>query len=125
MARNQETLTDLSVICIAAPITFGMYDTPRLAMLELSEPLDLRDIRDSVVPIGHHNSIKVFLPPVVTSFTRLSENDLPFTIHFTYKLHSRIIRNQILVSLAVHETLDIPLDSLPRPERGVCSVSSN
>jgi hypothetical protein len=117
--------THLSSISISTPISLRVNNTPRSPTFKLMKPFNLRDIRNTVVPVRHHHGIKILLPPIIAPTTRLPENNLPLAIHFAHKLHSRIVGDQILVSLAIDQTLNIPLDRLPRPERRVYTVSSD
>ena len=102
-----------------------MYNTTRATTFKVLKSFDLRNIRNTVVPVCHNHSIKILFPPVVASFARLPQNDLPFAVDYTDEFHGRAVRHEVLVALSIDETLDIPLDRLPGPERRVCTVSSD
>jgi hypothetical protein len=117
--------THLPSISIPTPITLRVNNTPRAPTLKLMESFDLRDIRNTVVPIRYNHSIKILLPPIIAPATRLPQHNLPLAFDFAHKLDSRIVRYEILVPLAIDETLNISLDRLPGSEWCVYSVSSD
>ena len=97
----------------------AMQHTPRPLPLEAFETFNLGNPRHPIMSTSHHHSIEPLHPPIILLLSFLPEGNLPLITDLLYPLNRRVIRHQVLVSLAIHQALDVSPYSLPVAERGV------
>jgi hypothetical protein len=71
---------------------------------------------------GDNDGIEPLNPPIILLSTILSERHLPLVSDLLSAFHGGVIRYQILVSIAVHKSLNVSLHDRPMAERGIMAM---
>jgi hypothetical protein len=74
---------------------------------------------------SHNNSIKSLNPPIILLISLLSQHNLPLITRLLNMFHSGVIRDEILIMVALQNPSDIITHNLPVPKRRFRTVHAD
>lgn len=74
---------------------------------------------------GDHHSVEPLNPPIILLLAFFAQRHLPLRAHLLHEFHTRAVRDEVLVAVALHQALDVPPEHRPRPERRIGAVHAD
>lgn len=112
----------LALVKVPPPKVLAVNHTSRPLLLERLQTFDRRNPRHPIMSTGHNYGIEPLHPPIILLLSFLAQRHLPLIADLFHSLDRRVIRHQILIPVATHQSLNVPPYGLPVPERGVGTV---